>query len=96
MRYFIVRYPGDPPLPVTEMSRAEFLERFPREPVTITRVINEHTYIERYHSDAIVCDFCNDDPGDTVYVYASFYGICAACFKRRISPYCTEVTDGRS
>jgi len=89
MRRYTMRYPGDPAMQVMEMSRQEFLEAFPRTP---TQLIDLGTgeVLERieYGPDEIICDLCDGDPGDTVFLVGP-KGICRSCFEKRLKRYCT-------
>lgn len=91
MKKFVMRYPGDPPLPVEELTRAEFLERFPRGPVRITA--GSEVIEIPVDADEVICDWCNQDPSDVVVVYGDgLRGYCKPCAERQWYPYCQEVT----
>lgn len=91
MRRMICKYPGDPPVEVVEMTRAEFLARFPDRGTTITSAGPDGVVTSEYYAappDAIYCDSCNDDPGSTVYLYAGSRGYCPDCFRDSLEEYC--------
>jgi hypothetical protein len=63
MKHYTLNYPGDPPLPVVEMTRQEFLAAHPRYPVTLTNLSTGESESYPMGPDEIRCDFCNGDPG---------------------------------
>ena len=89
MQKYTLLFPGDPPITVLRLSRAEFLRRFPRSPVQIETHVEGHTYIEKIELDEgyVHCDFCNDDPGEEVWVYHDCKGYCRKCAERQWFPY---------
>jgi hypothetical protein len=87
-----VRFPGDPPVILVEMTRAKFLELFPREPIRIQdprtgAVVAQH----EMEPDDIACDSCNDDPGAVVVVVGEMGELgayCLKCAKESWFPHC--------
>lgn len=93
MILYTMLYPGDPPLEVLRMSRAEFLAAHPRRPIEIGTLGPDGEYILKEQipmaPDEIICDFCNADPGDEVWVYNGMRGYCRACAKQQWFEYLT-------
>ena len=96
MKIRTMRYPGDPPAKVTEMTRTKFLERHPRQPIRL-RDLNTGEILseESMGADEIWCDLCSADPGETVVeaVWENgsvVRGYCLTCATRSWFPYCSE------
>src|SRR4051812_39099822 len=99
MKLFIMKFPGDPPMAVTEITRAEFLALCPRQPIRLTNLVTGAYEEFPMGYNEIYCDFCNDDPGETVVTLAPakdktriLRGYCLPCAKKMWYRYCTEVT----
>ena len=92
-----MNYPGDPPVEVVEMTRAEFLEAYPRHPIVFTSVEPDGSIKRKEYQvgpDDIQCDLCCADPGETVWVLrlgTVVRGHCADCARQGWLPYCEEV-----
>jgi hypothetical protein len=80
-----MRYEDDPPEPVVEMTRSEFLAAYPRTPVSVN---GELVFFAS--ADEIACDGCNADPGDTVVTYGepALRAYCLDCAWRSLYPHC--------
>jgi hypothetical protein len=95
MRKMICRYPGDPEVEVLELSRAEFLVMFPDRGTRITSADPRTGVITSEYfaapADHIVCDLCNSDPREMIYLYAGNHGYCKKCFEEGIVKYCVPV-----
>lgn len=98
MTSYTMRYPGDPPDTVYEMNREKFLLEFPRVLMLIRDMSTSKVWpaLESIPIgvDEIYCDFCNDDPGDTVFLWDHGHkAYCRNCFESNLARYCTrEVT----
>ena len=72
------------------MTRAEFLQAYPREPIKImtgdSLATLEVTAEFPVGADEIACDACSADPGDTVFVDGG-RAMCLQCFETYIRPY---------
>ncbi len=89
MKKMTMRYPGDPPMPVIEMSRNEFLDRYPRTPMVIHNLDTGERDMYPTPPNEIRCDFCNEDPGETVVVLGDgLRGYCLNCAKSNWYPHC--------
>jgi hypothetical protein len=91
VKRFICRYPGDPPIEVLELTRAEFLEMFPDRSITITGFDPSTGLTEGHYfpMDEICCDLCNADPGEVIYLYAGTHARCKTCFEQNLKRYCS-------
>jgi len=85
MQKFTCVYPGDAPCEVLEMSRAEFLEHCPREPVRITDETG--TQEIPIGADEIQCDGRSADPEDLVYLIDGRRAWCKTCYEERLAPH---------
>lgn len=103
MKQYVMRYPGDPPMNVYEMTRAEFLLLCPRRPIVLEGWGGPEGYSREeipVEPDCICCDFCNADPGDTVYAYGNAAtgslsrAYCPKCAKEHWLPYCGAPKEG--
>lgn len=101
MRRMICRYPGDPPVTVTEMSRSEFFDTFPPDDRKMT--ITAYEPGGAVASEEVIpmgaeihCDMCNADPGDKLYLLGRSRAYCPACFKEGLERYCKLVPEGRA
>lgn len=102
MKVYIMRYPGDPPAVVTEMTHAEFIKKHPRAPVTESEYVGgvrvRHGVVREMGFDEVICDLCSAHikPDDKVvelnHQNKVFRGHCLACAQEGWYPYCTEVT----
>jgi len=91
MRFMTMFYPGDPPIPVTEMTRAEFIHHHPRTPYRITDLVTGEYTEYPVPPDEVVCDSCNGDCGDTVVVLGEgLRGVCLKCAQEDWYPHCKE------
>ncbi len=92
MKTMTMRFPGDPPATVTEMTRAEFVARHPRSPIQM-RDLETGWLLEEIPlgADEVICDLCSGDPGDTVVEMRSgrvMRGYCLACATESWYPHC--------
>lgn len=87
MRKIEYHYPGDLPATCEVLTRAEFLEQYPSVPIKICTAAGV-TEIP-VSLDEVICDFCNDDPGDEVFVLHG-YGICRRCAEKTVFPYVVD------
>jgi ribosomal protein S27E len=81
-----MRYEDDPPEPVVEMTRAEFLKVCPRAPMDLNGTL---VFFES--ADEVICDSCGKDPGGTVVTYGEppMRAYCLDCARKEWYPYCT-------
>jgi hypothetical protein len=95
VKQLVCRYPGDPPVEVLELSREEFLKLCPREPITLTSFDPVSGTIEKESFpmgfDEIYCDLCNEDPGETIYLYARTQARCKSCYNKALKRYCFDL-----
>lgn len=92
MKHFIMNYPGDPPENVTLMNRQEFKAAHPRTPWKISDLSTGEVLKEiPIDEDEVICDLCNADPIDTIYVIGTGRGYCGQCAKECVLDYCQEV-----
>lgn len=100
MKRYTMRYPGDPPCSVTEMTRAEFIERHPRGPVVVSDGdTGEVLEVHHFGADEVLCDLCGSDPGDAVVEMVTLggrvvRGYCLPCAEESWFPYCKETYSG--
>jgi hydrogenase maturation factor HypF (carbamoyltransferase family) len=91
MKTLTMRYPGDPPVKIEKMTREEFLEQHPRRSmILVSRGKVQHIPVD---SDCVICDLCNGDPGDVIFVCEGDrrrkpLAGCAACAAEHWLPYC--------
>jgi hypothetical protein len=97
------QFPGDPPAEVAIMSRREFKRLYPRPTLhdeEIAYARGRVDFVAMPDADEIVCDSCNRDIGDEVYVYryerlgqcsGSDRGYCEDCYRKELVPYCEDV-----
>ena len=89
MKTLIMRYPGDPPVKVEVMNRAEFFERFPPSERCMWIGTPEEPRKEVVpFGETICCDFCNNDPGNLLYLIGETRAYCSTCFKKLHERYC--------
>jgi hypothetical protein len=99
MIYTRFRYSGDPAETCVQMTRAEFLEAHPRRN---TQVIDADTgeVLEeiKVPKDLILCDLCNAEIGEQVWLIPG-YALCEACYRKvvvpHILPYLTRASVAR-
>jgi len=91
MKTYRMEYPGDPPSTVIEMSRAEFLERYPdRKGMVESFEPYQKTVFDL--GDNLHCDCCNAWLYETVWVWVEGNrGYCEECWLAWLKPNCTEV-----
>lgn len=89
MTPMICRYPGDPPITVTEMTRTEFLQLFPRAPIEIHTASSVKEI--PMQANEIWCDGCGDDPGDYILMVGNTKAMCRRCATETYLPHCGEV-----
>ena len=90
MKTFTMRYPGDPPLRIEELTREQFFERFPPETRVMTiGVPGEPPDAVIPFGETLCCDCCNADPGDVLYLLAGTRAYCTRCFNE-LAEYVTE------
>lgn len=100
MKLFTLRYPGDPPARVQEMNRSEFLAEYrPSDRphgVTVTSYGPEGVDTEFFPVPAgcVVCDLCNEDPGDDITVVEGSRAYCRACRTESLEKHLTPVRNG--
>jgi len=88
MKQFTLHYPGDPAIQIFEMTRREFLDAFPRTPTQLIDLSTGQVMEQiEYRPDEIICDLCDADPDDTVFLVGP-KGICRSCFEKRLKRYC--------
>ena len=96
MRVFTFQYPGDEPEGAASMNRREFLSWFPRHPILVVSVTPDGTYYEDevpVPPDLVVCDCCNEDPGDDITVVEGSRVYCRKCADEYITPYRLKADD---
>ena len=96
MRAFTFRYPGDEPERAVETNRQEFLSRFPRHPISVVSVTPDGTYREDevpVPPDTVVCDCCNEDPGNDITVVEGSRAYCRKCANEYITLYRLKADD---
>lgn len=90
MRLFILRYPGDPELPLVEMSRKQFQFLFPDRKITWT-FGDGSTQVTPIDPEDIACDACSADPENTIYLLNGSRAYCTACYTTRLAQHCEEI-----
>ena len=91
MKHYIMRYPGDPPVGITLMTREEFVERYRPSEFKITNLDTGETETRPIGDDEINCDLCNEDPGDAVFVKDNgSRAYCGKCAASSWLPHCKE------
>ena len=87
MKKFTFKYPGDTPVDCIKYNRQEFLDMHPRKP---TEIWNASGLVESIPipKDMILCDFCNQDPGDEIWVVSNSRAYCRECAERYVLKYC--------
>jgi hypothetical protein len=95
MIHYCFEYPGDPPSQIIEMTRAEFQQGFRPSHWTISDLDGGNASTGVIEPEDIRCDSCNDNPGDTVYVWiygrGGCRGYCKTCFDERFKKHCTKL-----
>lgn len=93
MLTFKYQYPGDQVDICFVMDRTEFLQEFPREPITISTfgdgLASPPTSVASLpvDPDEIHCDLCYEDPGNEIYVFnKGTKGYCKKCAGISILP----------
>ena len=90
MKEFTFNYPGDGPKPCLLVNREEFLKLFPRQPIEIRGANYQLLDSIPVPPDCIICDCCNEDPKDTIYVVEGSRAYCQECAREYVLPYCTS------
>ena len=75
---FIVR--ADETVMLVNMTRAEFLKMYPREPIRVFG--GGHLQLIDVPEDAVCCDACNGDVDDSITVVDASWAYCSACASR--------------
>ena len=71
------------------MNRREFLGHYPRRPIQVISVMPEGTVLKEevpIPADTVVCDCCNEDPGDDITVAGS-RAYCRRCADKYLVPH---------
>lgn len=90
MKTMRMKYPGDPPCTVEEMTLGEFFERFPPE----TRKIEVGPPggppdVSIPLGREVMCDFCNEHvEGGPLYLVRNSQAYCPECFKANLARHC--------
>lgn len=92
MKTYNMQFPGDPVLPVEELSITEFLTKYPRTPIVISRgdIQGEMKVVEiiPMAPNDIECDCCGDDiTSGVVTVVGRTRGYCEKCADEWVRPY---------